>query len=67
MTLPTLDRHRLDDARRLALRVLLAERQDMLHGLRESGVEIVHWAQDPDAELTALRRVGARGVIGVHR
>ena len=39
----------------------------MLHGLIGSGVEIVHWAQDPDAELTALHRAGPRGVIGVGR
>lgn len=66
-TLPALDRHRLSEERRLALQVLLAERQDMLHGLRESGVEIVRWVHDPDAALTALRRSGARGVIGVGR
>lgn len=59
-TLPELDEYRLNPQRRLALQVLLAERQDMMHGLRESGVETVRWAVAPEGTLTVLARVGGR-------
>lgn len=55
-TLPNLDRSRLTTERTLALHVLLAERQDMLHQLRESAVETVRWSSDVDGALTALSR-----------
>lgn len=55
--LPVLDRKRLGLERRLALEVLLAERQDMLRGLQESGVEVVRWDADHGAAWTALSRL----------
>ncbi|SJN19081.1 protein of unknown function DUF58 [Microbacterium esteraromaticum] len=58
-TLPELDTHRLGKERQLALRVLLTERQDMLHQLRESGVETLGWRDAPAGQLAALARVGA--------
>jgi len=63
-TLPVLDRGRLTAPRDLALRVLLAERNDMLHELRVSGVETVVWTQDPGATLAALARTGGRSRVG---
>lgn len=67
-TLPDLDLGRLSPERGLALEVLLAERQDMLHQLRDAAVETVRWSADIDGELTALTRVGHRdGRIGVRR
>ncbi|GAA2848330.1 DUF58 domain-containing protein [Microbacterium arabinogalactanolyticum] len=56
--LPELDEHRLSTERTLALRVLLAEREDMMHQLREAGVETMRWADDPGPQLTALTRSG---------
>ena len=56
--LPELDEHRLSTERSLALRVLLAEREDMMHQLREAGVETMRWADDPGPQLTALTRSG---------
>ncbi|BDZ37939.1 hypothetical protein [Microbacterium suwonense] len=67
-TLPELDRGRLSAERRLALQVLLAERQDMMHQLREAGVETLHWSADIDAQLGALTRAGRRpGLQGGRR
>ena len=67
-TLPELDRRRLTEERRLALHVLLLEREDMLHGLAESGVETVRWADGPDGALTVLARTGGRAaVVGARR
>lgn len=57
-TLPDLDRSRLTAERALALDVLLAERQDMLHQLREAAVETVRWSSEVDDALTALARTG---------
>lgn len=58
-TLPDLDRNRLTPERALALDVLLAERQDMLHQLREAAVETVRWSSEIDDALTALTRAGS--------
>jgi uncharacterized protein (DUF58 family) len=67
-TLPELDRSRLTAERRLALEVLLAERQDMLHQLREAAVETVRWSAEIDGALTALTRAEhAGGQIGGRR
>ncbi|MDQ0612513.1 uncharacterized protein (DUF58 family) [Microbacterium sp. W4I4] len=57
-TLPDLDRSRLTTERSLALDVLLAERQDMLHQLREAAVETVRWSSGIDGALAALARTG---------
>jgi hypothetical protein len=57
-TLPDLDRSRLTAERALALDVLLAERQDMLHQLREAAVETVRWSSEVDDALTARARTG---------
>ncbi|MDT0157488.1 DUF58 domain-containing protein [Microbacterium sp. ARD32] len=59
-TLPELDTTRLGVERSLALRVLLAERQDMMHQLRQSGVETMHWSSDAGAQLAGLARNGRR-------
>lgn len=59
-TLPDLDRARLTAERSLALEVVLAERTDMLHQLRETGVETLRWSGDVDAGLAILLRGGAR-------
>lgn len=58
-TLPHLDRARLTAERSLALEVVLAERADMLHQLREAGVETLTWSVDVDAQLAVLLRGGA--------
>lgn len=58
--LPELDRRRLNVERELALQVLLAERQDMLTGLQESGVEVVGWDADRTEGWTALSRTRLR-------
>ncbi|MFD5215165.1 DUF58 domain-containing protein [Microbacterium sp. NPDC058345] len=66
-TLPALDVGKLSREREFALRVLLAERDDMLHGLRTSGVETLRWARDPAAELAALSRTPPANVGSVRR
>lgn len=66
-TLPELDRSRLTVERTLALDVLLAERQDMLHQLREAAVETVRWSSGIDGELSALARAGTAVQSGVGR
>ena len=52
--LPALDRARLEPEHALALRVLLAERVDMMHELRTAGIDIVAWRQAPSEDLAAL-------------
>ncbi|WP_298867266.1 DUF58 domain-containing protein [uncultured Microbacterium sp.] len=59
-TLPPLDRSRLTTERSLALEVVLSERSDMLHQLRDAGVETLTWSGDVDAQLAVLLRGGAR-------
>lgn len=66
-TLPALDASRLSAERELALEVLLAERHDMLHGLRTSGVATISWARDPVAELGALSRASAANTGPIQR
>lgn len=69
--LPALRREGLTDARELALEVLLAEREDMLHVLRESGVEVVRWQDEGLTAWTALTdprgRIAAPGTRGAFR
>ncbi|MDQ0725123.1 DUF58 domain-containing protein [Microbacterium sp. W4I20] len=55
--LPTPDAGRLTREQRIALRMLLAERDDVLIDLRRSGVEIVPWA---GADVDAAVRLAAR-------
>ncbi|WP_417556391.1 DUF58 domain-containing protein [Microbacterium sp.] len=59
-TLPPLDRSRLTTERSLALEVVLSERSDMLHQLRDAGVETLTWSGDVDVQLAVLLRGGAR-------
>jgi len=58
--LPELDLRRLNLQRELALQVLLAERQDMLRRLEESGVEVVRWEGDHGTGWATLSRVRVR-------
>ncbi|WP_435745577.1 DUF58 domain-containing protein [Microbacterium sp. PMB16] len=55
--LPVPDAGRLNREQRIALRTLLAERDDILTELRRSGVEIVSWAE---ADADAAMRLAAR-------
>ncbi len=57
-TLPALDRARLTAQQHLALRIVLAERQDMFRELATAGVERVVWREQPDEALSALARAG---------
>ena len=60
-TLPDLDRGRLSPQQSLALRIVLAEREDIFAGLAEAGVETLRWAADPAVALTALARARTGG------
>ncbi|WP_460795019.1 DUF58 domain-containing protein [Microbacterium sp. GXF0217] len=53
-TLPTLDSARLSGEQHLALRIVLAERDDMFHDLGAAGVEIVRWDAAAAGEIGAL-------------
>ena len=63
--LPVLDRTRLEPDRDLALRVLLAERVDMLHELTAAGVSVIAWREEPARDLALLTAV--REASGGHR
>ena len=52
--LPVLDERRLSTEQRIALRTVLAEREDVLHDLRASDVDVVRWNGAPEADLTAM-------------
>ena len=54
-TLPRADTDRLNAPQRLALRTLIAERVDVFHDLRHSGVDVISWGAGPEAAATALR------------
>lgn len=60
-TLPELDSSRLSAEQRLALRIVLAERDDMFHDLASAGVEIVRWDAEAAGAIGALARSGAGG------
>ncbi|WP_243225955.1 DUF58 domain-containing protein [Microbacterium sp. CIAB417] len=62
-TLPDLDGSRLSPEQRLALRLVVVERDDMFHDLAAAGVEIVRW----DAEATSALGVLARSRAGAGR
>ena len=55
-TLPELDTSRLSIERRLALRILLAERDDMVEELTTAGVDVLAWRDDPVTALTVIAR-----------
>jgi len=61
--LPRLRMRDLDTRRRLALRLVLAERDDRLADLAASGVDVVRWVDAPAAttRLATLARAGRRG------
>ncbi|UYO95865.1 DUF58 domain-containing protein [Microbacterium sp. M28] len=60
-TLPQLDSSRLSAEQGLALRIVLAERDDMFHDLAAAGVEIVRWDAAAAGAIGALARSGAGG------
>lgn len=49
--LPALDTRRLSGEQQIALRTVLAEREDVLHDLRAADVDVVSWRHDPAASL----------------
>ncbi|MGF6824484.1 uncharacterized protein (DUF58 family) [Microbacterium sp. ZKA21] len=61
-TLPALDRARLSTEQSLALRIVLAERDDMFHDLGAAGVEIVRWDAAAAGTIGALALARAGGV-----
>ncbi|GAA1524381.1 uncharacterized protein (DUF58 family) [Microbacterium ginsengiterrae] len=54
--LPSLETRRLSPEQRLALRTVLAEREDVLHDLRSADIDVVTWRDDPATELDAAAR-----------
>ena len=54
--LPALDVARLTREQQIALRVVLAEREDVLHDLRGADVDVVSWRDDPAIALSAAGR-----------
>jgi len=54
--LPELDRARLSREQQVALRTVLAEREDVLHDLAGAGVDTVPWQGDAAAVLRATAR-----------
>lgn len=54
--LPELDRARLSREQQVALRTVLAEREDVLHDLAGAGVDTVTWQGDAAAVLRATAR-----------
>ncbi|WP_406245586.1 DUF58 domain-containing protein [Microbacterium sp. M] len=61
-TLPELDSSRLSAEQSLALRIVLAERDDMFHDLTSAGVEIVRWDAGASGVIGALARSRTGGV-----
>lgn len=54
--LPELDRTRLSREQQVALRTVLAEREDVLHDLENAGVDAVAWRGDVAAVMRATAR-----------
>ncbi|MGM7696499.1 DUF58 domain-containing protein [Microbacterium sp. A84] len=54
--LPVLDRTRLSREQHLALRTVLAEREEVLHDLGNAGVDMAAWGDDVPATLRAMVR-----------
>lgn len=57
-TLPKRDETRLTAEQRVALRTLLAERDDVFHDLRHTGVDVLVWDDTTDALQAHLTRLG---------
>ncbi|MGY1551880.1 DUF58 domain-containing protein [Microbacterium sp. A588] len=55
-TLPTLNRERLSREQQVALRVVLADRDEVMHDLANTGVDTVAWREGIEASLSALAR-----------
>ncbi|WP_404435378.1 DUF58 domain-containing protein [Microbacterium aerolatum] len=54
--LPTLDTGRLSREQQLALRTVLAEREDVLHDLRAADIDVVEWRVEPATAMSATAR-----------
>ncbi len=54
--LPSLDSGRLSREQQLALRTVLAEREDVLHDLRAADIDVVAWREEPAAAISATAR-----------
>lgn len=55
--LPELELARLTKTQLIALRVVLAERENVFSDLRGAGVEVIPWSDDAAAELRAATRI----------
>lgn len=56
--LPDLDRSRLTRSQLIALRVVLAERENVFSDLRGAGVDVVVWSDAADADMLMAARTG---------
>jgi len=56
--LPDLDLTRLTKTQRIALRVVLAERENVFDDLRGAGVDVIVWSDDAAADMQAAARIG---------
>lgn len=54
--LPPLDTGRINREQQIALRTVLAEREDMLHELRTADVDVVRWSDDAATDLVTMAR-----------
>ncbi|WP_417511340.1 DUF58 domain-containing protein [Microbacterium sp.] len=54
--LPTLDTSRINREQQIALRTVLAEREDVLHDLRAADVDVVAWSDEAATDLAAMAR-----------
>lgn len=54
--LPTLERNRLSKEQHVALRTVLAERENVLHDLGSAGIDTMTWSAATGATLSALAR-----------
>jgi hypothetical protein len=60
-TLPELDRARLSERQALALKIVLAERDEVFRDLQAAGVERVRWDADAAYSLDIAARTRAGG------
>lgn len=54
--LPTLDTNRVSAAQQLALRTVLAEREDVLHDLKSVGIDTIAWSGDAGTVMRLIAR-----------
>jgi hypothetical protein len=54
--LPDLDRSRLTKSQLIALRVVLAERENVFSDLRGAGVDVLVWSEAVEADMRATLR-----------